>query len=273
MLLRCLSCRVYLSESLRKMGIRSMAKKFSVILPIYGYEEGYLEVRVESWMNQNYPDEDFEVIIVEDGSPDQARVAETLSKYKKVRLILLPENHGRIEARNIGVNLAAHDTVCLAGRYVVEPDYLSKLSQLEYYPAIVPPVTDPEGTTYFGRLFYLFRRRIYPKYFPPERYTPFYIDETNYKKVPKHLIGITCAKDLWSEARPDVKDKYTHDEAIILRNLIRLTGRVLVAGGIRLMYQRRRGFWEELRHMKGRGPLFASFYFVPGGRYHKWYLA
>lgn len=78
--------------------------KFSVIVPVYNVEE-YLDECVLSVLNQSY--EDFELILVDDGSPDNCPkmcdyYAENDSRIK----VLHKDNGGSSSARNAGIELA-----------------------------------------------------------------------------------------------------------------------------------------------------------------------
>ena len=76
----------------------------SIVLPIYKTEQ-YLHQCVDSILNQSY--EDFEVILVDDGSPD--RCPEICDEYarrdSRVRAIHKP-NGGASSARNVGIRAA-----------------------------------------------------------------------------------------------------------------------------------------------------------------------
>lgn len=80
--------------------------KFSLIIPIYNVEK-YLEQCIESCENQDLPQDEYEIIAINDGSSDDSlRILEKLeSKYKNIK-ILSQENQGLSTARNVGLNVA-----------------------------------------------------------------------------------------------------------------------------------------------------------------------
>ena len=88
-------------------------KTFSVIVPIYGIE-AYLCQCVDSLLEQSY--ENFELILVDDGSPD--RCPEICDSYarkdQRIRVIHKP-NGGLVSARQAGIEVAT-------GEYVVNVD-------------------------------------------------------------------------------------------------------------------------------------------------------
>ena len=83
--------------------------KISVVVPVYKVEE-YLEECVQSILRQSY--EDFELILVDDGSPDSC--GESCDEYAKkdarVRVIH-KDNGGLSDARNFGINVAAGEYI------------------------------------------------------------------------------------------------------------------------------------------------------------------
>ncbi len=81
--------------------------RFSVIVPIYNVED-YLPQCVDSILSQNY--KDFELILVDDGSPDNcpAICDEYAKKDSRVKVIH-KKNGGLSSARNAGITEAAGD--------------------------------------------------------------------------------------------------------------------------------------------------------------------
>ena len=89
--------------------------KLSIIVPVYNVEQ-YIHKCVDSILNQNF--EDFELLLVDDGSPDNCGKIcdEYAQKDERVRVIH-KENGGVSSARNLGVDEAK-------GEYIsfVDPD-------------------------------------------------------------------------------------------------------------------------------------------------------
>ena len=83
---------------------------FSVIVPIYNVEK-YLSRCIDSVLSQTFAD--FELILVDDGSPDNC--PEICDKYaqKDHRIkVVHKENAGLGMARNLGVEVATGDFIC-----------------------------------------------------------------------------------------------------------------------------------------------------------------
>lgn len=75
--------------------------KVSVIIPVYKAEK-YLAVCVDSVLQQTY--KDLEVILVEDGSPDQCgQICDEYAKNDSRVKVIHKENQGVSMARNTGL--------------------------------------------------------------------------------------------------------------------------------------------------------------------------
>ena len=106
--------------------------KVSIIVPIYKVEEEIAKC-IESLLNQDY--DDFEIILVDDGSPDNSgKIADHYAnEYPNIIRIIHQENRGLSGARNTGLRVAR-------GRYLsfvdsddfLEPNTISYMvSELE----------------------------------------------------------------------------------------------------------------------------------------------
>lgn len=106
--------------------------KFSVVIPLYNKKQ-YIQDTIWSVLNQTY--QDFEIIVVDDGSSDGS--AEEVKKIQsdKVRLIC-QENQGVAVARNTGIYNAAGTYVSfLDADDEWKADYLETVNALtETYP-------------------------------------------------------------------------------------------------------------------------------------------
>ncbi len=98
--------------------------KVSVIVPVYNVEE-YIEKCLESLVNQTL--KDIEIIIVDDGSPDNSYkiISKYLKKYKNI-LYLKKENGGLSSARNYGLKYAKSDYI-----FFLDSDDFLKPNSLE----------------------------------------------------------------------------------------------------------------------------------------------
>ena len=92
-------------------------RKLSFIVPIYKVEP-YLRKCVDSLLHQDY--DDYEIILVDDGSPDNcpAICDEYATRFDRIRTIH-QENRGLSGARNAGIDAAQGDYLC----FVDSDDY------------------------------------------------------------------------------------------------------------------------------------------------------
>jgi glycosyltransferase involved in cell wall biosynthesis len=98
----------------------------SVVMPVYN-GASTIGPALDSMLAQNYPQDRYEVIVVNDGSADDT--AKVVAERQNVRYVELPRNIGKPSALNAGLEAAtgeifAHfDDDCQAA-----PDYLSQLA-------------------------------------------------------------------------------------------------------------------------------------------------
>lgn len=91
--------------------------KLSIILPVYNVEK-FISDCLESLEAQDLPKEEYEIVCVDDGSPDNSAqvIEEYQKKYPNIRLIR-QQNGGVCAARNNGFNAAQGDYV-----WFIDPD-------------------------------------------------------------------------------------------------------------------------------------------------------
>ncbi len=96
---------------------------FSIIVPIYKIEQ-YLGQCIDSVLAQTF--EDFELILVDDGSPDRCPIICDEYAQKDRRITVIHKaNGGLVEARKTGVDAAIGKyIICLDGDDWLEPTYL-----------------------------------------------------------------------------------------------------------------------------------------------------
>ena len=88
---------------------RIIMPAISVIVPIYKVEE-YLKPCIDSILAQSFTD--FELILVDDGSPDQCGViCDSYAKQDDRIIVIHKQNGGLSDARNSGLNIAKGDYI------------------------------------------------------------------------------------------------------------------------------------------------------------------
>jgi len=114
-----------------------MKPKISVIVPIYNVEE-YLEKCLDSLVNQTL--KDIEIILINDGSPDNSEeiVKKYLKKYKEKIIYYKKENEGQGIARNYGINLAKGEFIS----FVDSDDYIDETMFEKLYNKAIEEKSD-----------------------------------------------------------------------------------------------------------------------------------
>lgn len=150
--------------------------KISVIIPVYNAEK-YVANAVESALQF---EEVYEVLLIEDGSPDNAlQVCQKLVKqYEKVKLFQHPDkkNHGPGKSRNIGITHATGDFIAfldaddyyLPNRFDAEKELFKESTVEGVYGALgVHYYTQKAKEEYYS----IFENRlttVYKKYHPKD---------------------------------------------------------------------------------------------------------
>lgn len=108
--------------------------KISVILPVYNAEK-YISKSIESILRQTF--EDFELIIINDGSKDNS--LNIINKFTDRRILLVDqENRGLAKTLNIGLDIAKGeyiarmdaDDIALPNRFEEQMNYLTKYPEV-----------------------------------------------------------------------------------------------------------------------------------------------
>lgn len=100
---------------------------FSVVIPLYN-KPFSVQDTLRSVISQSY--DEFEVLIINDGSTDNSREKAAEISDSRIRIID-KENGGRASARNRGIELAAYPHIAfLDADDIWEPDYLAEQKKL-----------------------------------------------------------------------------------------------------------------------------------------------
>lgn len=102
---------------------------FSVLIPVFKIEK-YIEECVLSITNQSFSD--FEIILIDDGSPDSCpEICERLRKNDSRIKVLHKKNEGVAKARRDGAEIAEGEyVICIDGDDWLKKDCLTKISEV-----------------------------------------------------------------------------------------------------------------------------------------------
>lgn len=96
--------------------------KLSLVIPIYNVEK-YVEKCLRSCAEQDITPDEYEIIVVNDGSPDNSlEIVERVAKDYRNVIVVSQENKGLSEARNKGLSLARGDYIW----FVDSDDWIEK---------------------------------------------------------------------------------------------------------------------------------------------------
>jgi glycosyltransferase involved in cell wall biosynthesis len=115
--------------------------KVSVIIPAYNTAP-FIAETLNSVFGQTF--RDFEVIVINDGSPDTAQLEVALRPYRTRIRYIQQENRGLAGARNAGVRLARGELLAFVDSDDVwMPDYLSaQVEFLDNHPRVCASISD-----------------------------------------------------------------------------------------------------------------------------------
>lgn len=102
---------------------------FSIIIPVYNVEK-YLNQCVDSVLAQDFSD--FELILVDDGSPDRCpQICDEYAEKDSRVVVIHKENGGLSDARNTGILKAQGEYVCFmdSDDYWLDTNALSKIAE------------------------------------------------------------------------------------------------------------------------------------------------
>lgn len=119
---------------------QTKSPRVSVIIPAYNTAQ-YIGETLESVFAQRF--RDYEVIVINDGSPDTAELERVLEPYRHALTYLVKENGGLASARNAGIQVARGEFIALLDSDDAwEPDYLAA--------QVGPLVADPTITVSYS---------------------------------------------------------------------------------------------------------------------------
>lgn len=150
---------------------------FSIVIPIYKVEQ-YLACCIDSILHQSF--QDFELLLIDDGSPDKCPAICDDYKEKDVRInVLHKQNMGLSEARNDGIRMAK-------GVYIIFLDSDDFHSSSDFLLDVYNKLkTNPVELLLFQRCRFIDGEKTFSK---PKRFTNEELAEHNYNRL-LHLLS------------------------------------------------------------------------------------
>ena len=154
-----------------------MKPMFSVIVPIYKVED-YLRKCIDSILLQTY--KDFELLLIDDGSPDNCgKICDEYKKKDKRVRVIHKENGGLVSARNTGIKESIGKYIC----YVDGDDWILP-TLLEEVEKIIKENNDLDMVVYNARRIY----KDYTKEIDFDIETGFYNKERLEKEIYPYMM-------------------------------------------------------------------------------------
>ena len=183
----------------------------SVIIPCFNEEE-WIQKTIIGCLNQDYPIDKLEVIVVDDCSNDNSvqKINEIIERLKvecsdydvesRIKFIPQPDNRGKREALVAGVNVAKHELVTFVDSdSFLEPRAIKNLVQ---------PFRDPKVGGVTGRTDV---ENAWTNYITKMQTVRYYVAFRMIKAAESIFDCVTCLSGPISCYRKDLVDKYKYD--------------------------------------------------------------
>lgn len=237
--------------------------KISIVIPVFN-EEILIADCLDAFINQDYPEKEYEIVVVNDGSTDRTletiknKQRETQEKNIRVKIINLKKNQGWVAARETGARNTKYDNLLFTdSRCIADTNILKNIENINYQPIVGNPILDFKGSA-LSRFNWLFRKKLYSTYFG-ENFKPAYITKDNFDEMPKGTTIFFCKKELFVSSQLKEKSKYVSDDTKLLWNIVQKK-KILKHPDIKITYLPRTSLKEEIKHTFERGPRFVDYY-------------
>lgn len=248
----------------------------SVIIPSYNAAAwlpktiGKLEVAL-----QKANIEDYEIIVVNDGSSDNTKevLADLHNKNKRI-LAINQDNKGRFLARKIGVDAAKKEFVLFIDSrvYADEGSLKYVVEKMRENPNLVAwngHVRSKLGWNVFARFWDAVTFIAWRRYRRNPRLVQYGIEDFDYypKGTTLFLAPRTVLKKYIEEFSSNIQNmKFVSDDTALLRNVARDI-KIAIGPGFSCLYHSRDKLSAFIKHTLNRGTFFADGFFQPGNRF------
>ncbi len=244
--------------------------KISIITPAYN-EEKTIQNFLKACEKIKGKTDETEFIIVNDGSSDNTKqkIIDYIDNSKlNIKLVDFTQNQGRLISRIEGAKSAKHENLLFIDAKC-EPfeNILLKISEENYEPICGNVIQDDKKT--ISRFFYLTRKKLYGKFFG-NTFENVLIDTKNFDKIPKGTTVFYTDKKRFLKNQPDNKSQNCSDDTSLLWNIVQEKP-ILKSAKVKIFYNTRSEFFENIKHIFNRGPKFIDYYYIPS-KPHFWLI-
>lgn len=240
--------------------------KISIITPIYN-EEKNIKRYFDTILKLDYSKDDFELVFVNDWSSDNSlKILEEIKNKSDldINLINFITNKWRAIAREEWVKKAKYDDLLfLDAKCEIFSDGLSLLSKLNYNPIIWNPIQKKESL--IDNFLYIIRSKLY-KWSFWDNFKDIMINKDNFDKTWKWTGIFFVKKNDFLKSIPSDKWKNISDDTKLLKNIIEKKD-ILKTSKLKVYYNVREWFWENIKHIYERWPKFVDYYYNIKNKY------
>jgi glycosyltransferase involved in cell wall biosynthesis len=237
-------------------------KQISIVTPVHN-EEQFINGLLESIEKVQYPKENYEIIVISDGSTDHT--VEVVKQHSQVRLIELPEKTGRYQARKKGAEAACFPHILFVdARVFVDPLILSALNRIDAR-AVNPYSLGREKPNHFEVFYGAIRKLVFYRFYQSYG-EPVSITKENFDTMPKGMTAFYVEKDILFRAYEALASedmgKVASDDTKLIRAIIDHVP-VLLHPDVKILSFARTSFIKSILHLDERAPRFVDYYFNP----------
>lgn len=217
----------------------------------------------------DYPHADFEISLTDDASTDDSlRVVREFQKSSDIRtkVVQFTEKKGVALAAEAAIKNATYDFCLGVGlKCEIFPDVLRQIEKIgTEYPII--GITPRKENNIYSRFFDNLVGKIFNGSYQ-EGFADFFITEKNFDHVAKGSGAFFFDRKLYLSCQvPNSDSPHCSDDTKLLWNMIKKT-KILKTAKVRMYYNTRTSFLDNLAHIYARGPKFIDYYFHPGKRF------
>lgn len=244
------------------------AKYFSIVIPAYNCAE-QLRSLLAQIREFDYPQDHFEVIVVNDGSTDDTA---EVAQGSNIRRIDHPKNLGRVSARESGAKAAKYENlVFIDARLSIQSNLLKNANALDYLPLMGVGTSDKTLSS-IDRVFYCIRRKTYHPFEPQHKYhKELWLKPGEFDGRPKGTGLLIIDRSMFLNCALEDKGQDVNDDTRLLYQIVHEGAPILRHTDLSFFYHHRQSWSELLKHTYFRGPKFLDYYLTPGGPLFKPY--